>query len=87
MRFDTRVCGIPCVVEITHWEPFRQGRMSGPPEDCYPDEGGYGEFELFDRKGRRALWLEKRMTDADHEELDKEMFERMEQGDCDGRWD
>jgi len=23
------------------YEPYRPGRYSGPPEDCFPSEGGY----------------------------------------------
>ena len=30
-------CGFLFTADI---EPFRRGRYTGPPESCYPDEGG-----------------------------------------------
>lgn len=30
-------CGFLFTADI---EPFRKGRYTGPPESCYPDEGG-----------------------------------------------
>ena len=32
-------------VEVSCWGYFTPGRYSGPPEDCYPDEG---DFEIQD---------------------------------------
>ena len=37
-------------------EPFVQGRLSGPPEDCYPSEGGYatGYGDVLWKKGKKG---------------------------------
>lgn len=36
------------------WEPFTPGRMYGPPEDCYPDEGGGADVIEGDTPRRRT---------------------------------
>ncbi len=78
IEFDTRVCGIPCIVRVTYWEAYIPAKISGPPENCYPAEGGEGDWEILDTRGRPAQWLEKKMTDRDHKLLSQEVFERME---------
>jgi hypothetical protein len=60
-EFDTTCCGIPCLIRVSYWEPYLPAKVSGPPEDCYPEEGGYGDWEILDRKGRPAPWLEKKL--------------------------
>lgn len=46
-------------------EPFLKGRIYGPPENCYPDEGGYATVEYINRviadsEGRREEdWRDK----------------------------
>ena len=68
-RFNARVAGIPCQVEVVHYEPYDPGVTSGPPEHCYPPEGGEFEVELYDRKGYRARWLEAKLDDEELERL------------------
>ena len=75
---ETRVCGIPCIVRVTHWEPYDPGRTSGPPESCYPPEGGEGEWEILDRNGKPAPWLERKMTDRDQNLVSETVFNHME---------
>ena len=77
-EIETTVCGIPCIVKVLSWEPYVPAKVSGPPEDCYPAEGGYGNWELLDRKGRAAPWLEAKMTEQDRRVLEEELFNRME---------
>ena len=79
-EFDTTCCGIPCTVRVTYWEPYRAAKVNGPPEYCYPAEGGEGEWEILDRKGRPAPWLEKKLqNDArESERLEQEVFDYME---------
>lgn len=76
--FDSHIQGIPCQIKVVYWEPFVPGRFSGPPEQCYPDEGGYGEWEVLDRKGRKAPWLEKRLNEQETQRIETEMFNHME---------
>ena len=77
-EFETRVCGIPCIVRVTSWEAYVPAQVSGPPEYCYPAEGGCGDWEILDSRGRPAPWLEKKMTGAERQEVDAFLFEKME---------
>lgn len=77
-EFASTVCGIPCIVRVTHWEAYDPGCRSGPPERCYPAEGGEGEWEILDRRGRPAPWLERKLTGDDRERIDTEVFNHME---------
>ena len=63
MIFPSRVHGIPCQVQVTHFTPVIPARTSGPPEHCSPAEGGELEFEILDRRGRHAPWLERYLDD------------------------
>lgn len=74
---EARVAGIPCQINVTSLEPFRPGRYSGAPEDCYPDEGGDVEYEILDRRGRTAPWLERKVTEKEHERILDTIFEDM----------
>lgn len=79
-EFSFRVCGIPCIVRVLDWEPYDPGRTSGPPERCHPPEGGWAEFELLDKKGRRAEWLERKMGKNDHENVELAVMQFMSEG-------
>jgi hypothetical protein len=77
-EFESRVCGIPCIIRVTDWEAYVPAQTSGPPERCYPSEGGEGHWEILDRKGRPAAWLERKLTGDDRERIDAEVFNHME---------
>ena len=77
-EFETRVCGIPCIVRVKYYEVYIPAKVSGPPEHCYPEEGGEGEWEILDRRGKPAPWLERKMTPADDDQLNREIFNHME---------
>ena len=62
MIVDIRVCGIPAQAKITHYHPGCSARTWGDPADCYPAEDEEIEFDLLDRRGRRAKWLEDKMV-------------------------
>lgn len=67
--FDSRVSGIPCQIKPLSYSPGLPGRTWGDPDDCYPDEDEEFEFEVYDRRGRRALWLEKKLKDEDYNRI------------------
>jgi hypothetical protein len=61
--FDTKVNGIPCQCRVTAFSPEIPMRVYGPGmEDADPPEEGEFEFELLDRRGRPALWLDRYVT-------------------------
>ena len=77
-EIEHRVCGIPCIVGVTDYEGYTPAYISGPPENCYPAEGGSGDFEILDRRGYRAKWLEKKMTAQDEDAIQELIFDYME---------
>jgi len=77
-EFEDRVMGIPAIIRVTYWERYVPARTSGPPELCYPAEGGCGEWRVLDRRGRPAPWLERKLTEAERARIDEVVFDVME---------
>lgn len=62
MIFPTRVHGIPCQIQVTHFTPGCPAKTWGPPENCHEAEPAELDFEVLDRRGRHAAWLERYIT-------------------------
>ena len=77
-EIESRVAGIPCLIGVIDWEAYVAAYTSGPPDRCYPSEGGCGSWEVLDRRGRKAPWLERKMTAADERRVEQDVFEAME---------
>ena len=77
-EIEHRVCGIPCIIGVTDYEGYTPAYTSGLPENCYPAEGGSGDFEILDRKGYRAKWLEKKLTARDEDAIQELIYEHTE---------
>ena len=77
-EFESTCCGIPCIIRVTYWESYLPAKLSGHPDSWYPGEGGCGEWEILDRKGKPAPWLEKKLTDKERVRIDEEVFNHME---------
>lgn len=70
MIFLDRVSGIPCQVRVLRYWPGAPMRITGSGfGDADPPEPEEFEFELLDRHGARARWLEHKLTDCDYERL------------------
>lgn len=70
MIFSSRIAGIPCQIEVTSLDEV-QGSHS-PYADSDMDFYGYVDdfsFNVLDRRGRPALWLERKLTAADCDRL------------------
>lgn len=63
--FDSRIRGIPCQVEVNHFQRAEPGFTAGPPDVCYPPTPEEFEFTVLDRRGTPAPWIESLMTDED----------------------
>jgi len=77
-QFTSTVSGIPCLVRVLEWEPCVSASLHSDPSFCHPGDGGTGEWEILDRKGRPAAWLTKKLTKAEVERLEQEVFNHME---------
>lgn len=80
MEIETRVAGIPCIARVTHY--FRQAPHRGGAHTCDSDLDYYGytecEFDILDRRGRPAPWLERKATDEDRQRIEQEITEQLE---------
>lgn len=70
MRHETTIQGIPGQVEVVHYPAERGSRERGTGLQLEPDYPAYWEIEgVYDRRGRYAEWLEKKMTKEDVERI------------------
>ena len=62
---EFRISGIPCLLGIQHFNQVQGSHSYNAASDV--DYYGYTEcdFDVLDRKGYRAKWLEAKMTDRD----------------------
>lgn len=77
-EIEHRVAGIPCLIGVIDYESYTPAFISGPPDSCYPAEGGSGEWEILDRRGRPAAWLQRKLTPRDEDEINEVIFNHME---------
>lgn len=79
-EIETTCCDIPCIIRVTAWESYRPAFISGPPENCYPAEGGCGEWELLDLDGNPSPELDEwvRRYPQVARSIDQQVFDYME---------
>lgn len=74
-QFESRIAGIPCIIAIIEvagrYEP---AQVYGPPERCYEAQYPEISWEVWDRKGYPAPWLEKKMSKKEREEMEGMVF-------------
>lgn len=70
---DSRIAGIPCKIDVLHVYVQKPNRWADNPDDFR----GYSEveFDVCDRRGRPAPWLEAKMTDEDQRRIEAEILE------------
>lgn len=76
-EIETRVAGIPCLIGVTYFESVRGSYNYHAASDL--DYYGYTEveFEVLDRRGRLAPWLERKLTSKERERIEQEIAENM----------
>ena len=79
--FDTTISGIPCGVIVRDCIIVKGSYSYNAPSDL--DYYGYTEidFNLLDRKGYAAGWLERKMTEDERAKIEQEIIDR--NNDCD----
>lgn len=66
MTFDTHIAGIPCQCQVIRHTDYRPMRITGTGfGDADPPEQEEFEYEILDRTGHRARWLEAKITEDD----------------------
>lgn len=68
---EHRIAGIPCVIEVTHLN--YQAPSGRPALLCDSPSEFYGDFEaefnILDRKGYSAAWLERKLDEKEIERV------------------
>ena len=73
MIFETQVNGVPCKCRVTCATPEVPMRIYGPGMgDCDPPEPSVFEYEILDRRGRHAPWLEKYINQTVDQRMEEE---------------
>lgn len=70
--FETKIHGIPCQIDVTNFLVVEGSHSYNADSDW--DYYGYTEFEfeVYDRKGYPAAWLERKLTPTDRERIQEE---------------
>jgi hypothetical protein len=70
MIFETKVAGIPCRCQVEMYSAGSPMRITGTGfGDAEPPEPAEFNFVILDRKGYKAIWLEKKLTHEDDRRL------------------
>jgi hypothetical protein len=76
-EIESRVAGIPCLIGVTHFDCVSGSYSYNAASDM--DYYGYSdsEWDVLDRRGRPAAWLERKLTDDDRQRIEQEIAEAM----------
>jgi len=70
---EYRLNGLPCKIGVGHY--FVQPPFNGSAFYCDSRDDYYGysecEWEILDRKGYSAPWLDRKLTDADRADIEE----------------
>lgn len=70
---ETHIQGIPCKIKVTYYYAGRPMHWGNTMADAEPEEHEEIEFEVYDRKGYKANWLENKLTETDVERIHEEI--------------
>jgi hypothetical protein len=76
-EIETTVAGIPCIIGVTYYESVRGSYSYHAASDL--DYHGYTdcEWEVLDRKGYKAAWLERKLTSSMRDRIEQEIQESL----------
>ena len=75
----TKVDGIPCNAELIRVTgKYVHAKTNADPDSCYEAEYPEVEWELQDRNGRRAEWLERKLTTEDRARIESALLAELE---------
>ena len=70
-EIESTISGIPCIVRVTHYESAHGDSISDNAADYHGSEDI--EFEILDRKGYPAAWLDRKKTGKDVDRIETEI--------------
>ena len=72
-EFETKVAGIPCMIGVIRFDSEAGSYSHNAPSDV--DYYGYteSEWDLLDRRGRPAPWLDRKLTREMVEQVEREI--------------
>ncbi len=77
MEIETRIAGIPCVVRVDY-----ASYTKPDPSNWVSDWDFYGgwdlNWEVCDRRGRPAPWLEKKLDKYECKRIEEELIKELE---------
>ncbi len=72
-----RIAGVPCLIGVTGY--LYQPPCKGHPSTCASDWDYYGyeeiEWEILDRRGKPAPWLDRKLSPADRAAITSHLLE------------
>ena len=80
---SAHVAGIPCLIKYAIHGEYRPAKVDAPPEYCYEAEYPEVDFEVLDRRGNPAPWLERKLTSEDRDRIENECLEDEKERDSD----
>lgn len=72
MNIPIRAHGIPAMANVTYFLPYTPATWDEPAD------GPEVEWELLDRRGRPAKWLERIVTDAERRAIEANLIYQLE---------
>lgn len=76
-EIESRVAGIPCIIGVTYFDSAEGSYDYNAASDW--DYHGYVEceFDVCDRRGRRAPWLERKLSEEDTARIEREIAKHL----------
>ena len=76
---DSHVAGIPCKLGVTEVGYYEPAYTRGHPDDWEPEDSCPHTYDILDRKGYRATWLDVKCSTKDcdqhQHDIDKDLKE------------
>ena len=74
-KIESRVAGIPCIIGVLSFDSVRGSYSYNAPSDV--DYYGYTEveWEVLDRRGRKAPWLERKLDNTMRDRIEQEVID------------
>lgn len=70
---ESNIAGIPCQIGVTYFQRVRGSHSYNADSEADYYGGTECEFEVLDRKGYKAAWLERKLSDRDVERIEDEI--------------